>query len=143
MSHCYQHGIKSLEDLQNRVTKGNFGSKNSVRKQTCPFAKLSTVEVIEKVKFRNLDIKNLKASKKDLLPVLKKEWQGSKRVPVLLFNNPKIDLKNLGLSKYEISIVECMHDIAGHIDNILEELPHHLDISGKQKIAEILHGPMV
>ena len=30
------------------------------------------------------------------------------------------------LSKYEISMVECMHDIGNHIDNLIEELPHHL-----------------
>ena len=35
-------------------------------------------------------------------------------------------------------MVECMHDIAGHIDNILEELPHHLKISDKQKVNEML-----
>ena len=59
-------------------------------KQTCPFEKLSTVEVIEELKSRNLDLKNLKATKKDLLPVLKKELKGSKLVLVLLFNYPKI-----------------------------------------------------
>ena len=118
--------------------KGKVGSKNSVRKQTCPFENLKTFEVIDEVKSRNLDTKNLKATKKDLLPVLKKELKGSKRVPVLLFNNPKIHMKNLGLSKYEISMVECMHDVAGHIDNILEELAHHLNISDKQKFAERL-----
>ena len=106
--------------------KGKVGSKNSVRKHTCPFENLKTFEVIDEVKSRNLDIKNLKATKKDLLPVLKKELKGGKRVPVLLFNNPKI------------SMMECMHDIAGHIDNILEELAHHLNISDKQKFDEIL-----
>ena len=65
-----------------------------------------------------MDIKNVKAAKKDILPVLKKESKGSNHVPVLLFNNPKIHLKNLGLSKYEISMVECMH--AGHIDNVFQ-----------------------
>ena len=35
-------------------------------------------------------------------------------------------------------MVECMHDIAGNIDNILEVLPHHLNISDKQTIADIL-----
>ena len=100
---------------------------------------MSTVEVIEEVKSGNLDIKNLKATKKDILPIVKKELKGSQRVPILLFNNPKIDMKYLGLSKYEISMMECMHDIAGHIDNTLEELPRHLNITDKQTFDEILY----
>ena len=46
------------------------------------------------------------------------------------------------LSKYEISMVESMHDSAGHIDNILEELPHAhiLNDDEKSKIKNILHG---
>ena len=35
-------------------------------------------------------------------------------------------------------MVKCMHDIAGHIDNVLVELPHHLKIDDKQKVNEIL-----
>ena len=50
------------------------------------------------------------------------------------------ELKLLGLSKYEISMVESMHDIAGHINNILEELPHAhiLNDDEKSKIKNIL-----
>ena len=36
-----------------------------------------------------------------------------------------------------MSMVECMHDIAGHIDNILVELPH-LKIDDKKIVNEIL-----
>ena len=68
------------------------------------------------------------------MPILK----NTKRIPVLLFNNPAIDFKNLGLSKYEISMVEYMHDIAGYIDNILVELLHHLKIDGKKIVNEML-----
>ena len=56
----------------------------------------------------------------------KKVLRGIKRVPILLLNNPLKDLNQMGLGKYEIVMVECMHDIANHIDNILEELPNHL-----------------
>ena len=67
-----------------------------------------------------------------------KGLRGTKRVPVLLFANPLVDLKILGLNKYEMSMVECMHDIAGHIDNVLVELPHHLKIDDKQKVNAML-----
>ena len=138
ISHCYQQRIKSIKDIQRKVVKGRFGSKNSLSKQTCPFEKLSSIELLEELKSRDFDLENIKATKKELLPILKKELRGTKRVPVLLFDNPLIELKNLGLSKYEMSMVECMHDIAGHIDNILEELPHHLKLADKQKVNELL-----
>ena len=133
ISHCYQQGIMSMENLQLRVMKGRVGSKNSRSKQTCPFEKLSITELLAELKTRNIKLHNTKATKKDLLPLLKKELRGTKRVPVLLFNNPSTELKLLGLSKYEISMVESMHDIAGHIDNILEELPHAHILNGDEK----------
>ena len=37
-----------------------------------------------------------------------------------------------------MSMVKCMHDIAGHIDNILDELPHNLKVGDKQKVNEML-----
>ena len=37
-----------------------------------------------------------------------------------------------------MSMLECMHDIAGHIDNVLEELPNHLKISDKLEVNRIL-----
>ena len=120
--------------------KGRVGSKISQSKQTYPFEKLSISELLAEPKFRNINLHNIKATKKDLLPLLKKEFRGTKSVPVLLFNNPLAELKLLGLSKYEISMVESMHDIAGHIDSILEELPHAhiLNDDEKSKIKNIL-----
>ena len=37
-----------------------------------------------------------------------------------------------------MSMVECMHDIVGYIDNILVELLHHLKIDGKKIVNEML-----
>ena len=59
-------------------------------------------------------------------------------MPILLLNNPLKDLNQMGLGKYEIVMVECMHDIANHIDNILEELPNHLKGEDKAKFTEML-----
>ena len=59
-------------------------------------------------------------------------------MPVLLLNNPLTDLSRLGLSKYEITLVECMHDVANHIDNLLVELPHHVKPEDKTELMTIL-----
>ena len=138
ISCCYQQKIMSLQDKQSKVIKGKFGRKNTLKKETCPFEKLSAVELKEELQSRNINLEHLKITKKDLVPMLKKELRGVKRIPILLFNDPLIDLKMLGLSKYEFAMVECMHDIAGHIDNILEELPNHLKGDDKNKINEML-----
>ena len=86
------------------------------------------------LKSRNVDLTNLKSTKKDLVPQLKKALRGIKRVPTLLLHNPVEDLSQMGLARYEIVMVECMHDIANHIDNILEELPDHLNKKGDDKV---------
>ena len=85
---------------------------------------------------RNVDLTNLKSTKKDLVPELKKVLLGIKRVPILLLHNPFKDLNQMCLARYEIVMAECMHDIANHIDNILEELPNHLH-GDKEKFTEM------
>ena len=47
------------------------------------------------------------------------------------------DFSNLNLERYEITLVEPMHDIGGHIDNIFEELPHHLSTADREKFNKV------
>ena len=87
---------------------------------------------------RNVDISHLKKTKKDLLPTLKKTLKGIKRVPIIMMQNPLKHLGELGLDKYEVSMIECMHDLAHHIENALEELPHHLSDPHKSQLNDML-----
>ena len=68
-------------------------------------------------------------------------------MPILLLNNPLSDLSSLGLASYEITLIECMHDIANHIDNLLVELPNHLRPEDRSKLTHLLeilnHGNVV
>ena len=75
----------------------------------------------------------MKSTKKELLPVLNKHLAGTKRVPVLLFQNPLASLHDYGIDKYEMSMVEPMHDIAEHFDNLLVILPMHLKPANLEK----------
>ena len=75
----------------------------------------------------------MKSIKKELLPVLNKHLAGTKRVPVLLFQNPLASLHDYGIDKYEMSMVEPMHDIAEHFDNLLVILPMHLKPANLEK----------
>ena len=137
ITHCYQRQIRSLEDTRSQVIKGKFGMKNSIKKETYPFEKLSALELEGELKSREVNIGHLKPTKKDLLPMLKKELRGTKRVPILLLHNPLIEFKLLGLSEYESAMLECMHDIAGHIVNVVEELPHHVKGHDKNEIDKV------
>ena len=71
----------------------------------------------------------MKSTKKELLPVLNKHLAGTKRVPVLLFQNPLASLHDYGIDKYEMSMVEPMHDIAEHFQSLRLRLEIHLVIS--------------
>ena len=118
---CYQQKIKSFAEKKSLILGGKFGNCNSLssslQKKALPFEKLTAAELRSELYSRNVDIKHLTNILKDLEPMLKK---------VLRLNNPLSDLNKLGLANYEITLVECMHDIANHIDNILVELPNHL-----------------
>ena len=67
-----------MANLQFRVMKGRVGSKNCQSKQTGPFEKLSITELLAELKSRNIILHNTKATKKDLLPLFKKELRGTK-----------------------------------------------------------------
>lgn len=47
---------------------------------------------------------------------------GINNVPALLQSNPEMCLSDLHLDKYEISPTEPLHDLKGHISNILDEV---------------------
>ena len=59
-------------------------------------------------------------------------------MPILLLHNPLKDINQMGLARYEIVMVECMHYIANHIDNVLEELPNHIKGDDKEKFTEMV-----
>ena len=123
----YQQKHRSFSDRIQEVLKGRYGRYNSaVKKDTHPFKNLTKEQLREELSSRKIDITGLKVTKKDLVPKLKSVLRGIIRVPILLINDPLADLLSIGLTKYEVAMLECMHDVANHIENILLELPHHL-----------------
>ncbi len=52
--------------------------------------------------------------------------KGAQRVPSLLVLNPKQSLQELNLQQYEVLDCEPLHDLKGHGQNLLNELPHIL-----------------
>ena len=56
-------------------------------------------------------------------------------LPALLYGSSSVNLKDFGLGKNEILPLEPCHDIAGHIKNVLMELPFHV-LEGHKTILE-------
>ena len=47
-------------------------------------------------------------------------------MPSRLVQSPDSALSNLCREHHKIFSVECMHNVGGHIDHKMEELPYHL-----------------
>ena len=72
------------------------------------------------------------------LQLLKETLKGIQRVPTLLLNNPIKTLTQVHLEGYTILDCEPLHDIKGHIDNLLQELPHILETELSNEVEELL-----
>ena len=64
--------------------------------------------------------------------------RGCKRVPLILYDQPLNYLKNINCAKYETFQFQPMHDIANHIQHILNEIPEHIDKKKRQKFIDAL-----
>lgn len=161
LTHCFTWKWKSVEDLQCRATKGKCiymymyvdsttqviytlkllsymyvgraGKQPGVVK---PFDALTVDQIKEELRSR--DIYTSASNKSDLSRDLKKALRGVQRVPSLLLQNPTQPLSELHLQHYQILDCEPLHDIKGHIQNVIQELPGLLDQSTRTKLNKLL-----
>ncbi len=74
-------------------------------------------------------------------PQLEKEFdelrRGITNVPALLQGVPDMPLFELGLEHYEISPVEPLHDIKGHLSNLIDKLRKSLSGEAQQQVEAI------
>ena len=55
-----------------------------------------------------------------------------------MYNQPNESLEEANLYQYDILLCEPLHDTTGHIKNLLQEIPHHL-----QKESKLLFNKIV
>lgn len=67
--------------------------------------------------------------------------RGISNVPALLQGTPEMPLTELGLERYEISPVEPLHDVKGHLSNIIEEL--RVTLTGKVREVDGIIGSVL
>lgn len=121
-AHSLQHRWRPLQQLQMLATGGKFGRQaGSLR----PLDNLKVQELRAELEARGAVLEG-KVLKADLQRSLDLTLRGVSRVPALLLTSPTQQLSELNLDKYEIVASEPLHDIKGHIINLITELPYIL-----------------
>ena len=134
LDYCFRCAHVSLNDRQEPVLKGPLGKRNSLFQQPKPFGRMKKEELDNELSGRGIYEGK---TKKQLQNLLDEEMHGVSRVPALLFRNPTTSLASLNLGSYEVLPCEPVHDIAHHIENLLTELPEHIeDETCKTKLLE-------
>ena len=126
LDHVLNCPIISFQDRMDTVMKpGTVSRANSVKQKLKPLSNLSKKQLEKELGARGIyDGK----TKQELQAKLDMELHGIQRVPALLVHTPDIPLKHLHLANYEILPTEPLRDIGHHIENVLTELPHHLEV---------------
>lgn len=134
LSHAFRKPWRSLTTLQQLVTSGKYGN---IPSQLKPLDNLKVSELREELHTRGV-ADTQKMLKPELQEVLSKILQGAQRVPTLLSLNPTQPLSALNLNHYEILDCEPLHDIKGHLYNLLPEIPNLFCEPLKSELIQVL-----
>ena len=124
LDHVARCKVVTYLERQQSILRGPIGRRLSMMMNPKPFENMSKVDLEKEVRARRLETRG--ELKPDLKQALTNHLGGKVRVPALLFLNPEAPLQNLNLEGYEVLPSEPMHDLAGHIGNLLQELPGHV-----------------
>ena len=118
-AHALLHPWRTLQQLQSLATGGSFGKQAGALH---PLQYLKVGELRRELQSRG--VRFAQGTKKDELQhQLDDILRGVIRVPALLLTNPTECLSTLGLNRYEVLASEPLHDLKGHIINLITELP--------------------
>lgn len=120
-AHSLFHEWRTLEQLQSLAIGGNFGKRAGILR---PFDNLKVNDIRTELGARGICIEGM--LKDHLKKTLNETLRGVMRVPALLLTDPTQCLSSLNLRKYEVIASEPLHDIKGHIINLITELPYVL-----------------
>lgn len=133
LAHAIHYSWRSLSDLQSLILAGTMGNKAGCLK---PFEKLNVHDLRKKLTARGINTDGM--LKPQLASHLTEILQGAQRVPTLLTLHPAQSLASLNLDKYEILDCEPLHDIKGHLNNLLPELPYILQPDLRSECQQVL-----
>ena len=117
-AHSLQYCWRNLHDLQSIAISGVFGREKGV---LTPFDNLKVDKLRTEIQARGVEDTSMK--KGVLRDMLDNILRGVMRVPALLLTDPTQTLTSLNLHNYEVVASEPLHDLKGHIINLITELP--------------------
>lgn len=117
-AHSLFHEWRTLEQLQSLAVGGKLGKRAGILR---PFDNLKVNDLRTELGARGICIEGM--LKDHLQKTLNETLRGVMRVPALLLTDPTQCLSSLNLLKYAS---EPLHDIKGHIINLITELPYVL-----------------
>ena len=78
--------------------------------------------------------------KEELVALLRHELKGVARVPALLTRDPMQNIATSVLSDYTVFPCEPLHDLKGHINNVLTEVQAHMPREAAQDLKEMINN---
>ena len=135
LDHVLNCKLRTLHSKQQTILKGAIARRNSMLYKAKPLHSLSRPDLERELASREVFDSG---SVKHLQGMLDKQMCGQQRVPALLFNCPKTSLKDLGLDRYEVLLMEPLHDIGHHIENVFTEFPKHLTLAETKLVEETI-----
>ena len=115
LAYCFHAHRLTLSERQEFILKGEAWKCSHHN----PLRNLKVGELRKELEKRGLNTKGLK--KQQLQKKMDDLQKGIANVPAILQTTPQVLLKNIHLGKYEVFPTEPLHDLKGHIRNIIEE----------------------
>ena len=127
--------LRGLREIQKTAICGSFGK---IPNKVNSFESLSREELRQELVSRQIyDFPP--NNKKAMTDILKDHLCGVQRVPALLLLNPRADLLDMNLVNYTVLSFEPLHDLKGHIANVLGQLPSVINQPAvKSKVKDYL-----
>ena len=116
LAYCFRANRCTLAERQRFILQGEAWKQSRIN----PLEKLRVAQLRTELEKRGVDTEG------KMKPQLEKELRdlqtGTSNVPALLLNTPQASLDSLNLGNYEVFPTEPLHDLKGHMHNILAEV---------------------
>ena len=123
LAHTFYHTWRSLSDIQTLILPCQFGITSGCLK---PLEKLNVADLRKELQTRGVQTQGM--LKPQLLLTLTNILHGAQRVPTLLTLYPTQSLSSINLLKNEVLDCEPLHDLKGHLFNLLPEIRNLLPL---------------
>ncbi|CAC5426079.1 unnamed protein product [Mytilus coruscus] len=119
---------KSFSQYHRNRRPGFYESKQGI---LSPFQNLKKANLVKELKARNIETtdKDRKQLQEDLTQLL----HGISRPPALMIPEPHLPNESINIQSYEMLCTKPLHDLTNVIQNIITELPYHIQDKEAQK----------